>query len=617
MGHLRDKYTSTYFTRRDSEGNMVEYGAAGYEAFLRGEMREQDLLVLSQLSFAGKRVLEFGYGRGEAIKFAIEHGAQLYEGVDFSDAARPIAQSFLSGHGITARRLQTVGALDFLRDQVEQNGRDKGQRFDIVLMLDFAEHVAPYELRELLGQLPTVIAPRCVIVVNTTAFGHDKDIIAHGMDARSPDTSDPHEATAGMRCNQYSVPSLQGLMRGCGYRNISEAHFFVPEEMQTPHWPRRSYRVEWERAHEMGYPIIPTYKDDTAEYATAPLDSPRWQTFDEGMLEGIQLLATDEYRACAFPEGDYDRVLFNDCQTVGIEGKVVFDVGGFMGVSSLLFSRMVGPEGRVFSFEPNPWNQIRMQRNFSRNHDLGQKINIYGLALADSPGDLAWTFSGSVDDGHSSTSRLGKAHATIASAELRQLGFIDDLVRATTLDEFVEEYGVVPDVVKVDIEGAEHLLLMGGASTLKQHNPTLYVEIHSPFCGLLCSDLLHDLGYLMDPLLEESDGRLLVKASKTPKQASESRSSPSWLTLSAAAHRPETGSPRQENRVLREQLAQTSDQLSQTQEELAKARQRFSQAELELAAHAALLLDVRRSTSWRVSAPLRLVGRVMRCARTK
>jgi len=630
MGYVRDKYTKTYFTKRDADGNEVQYGAEGYDAFLRGQIREHDALILSQLNFAGQRVLEFGYGRGEAIKFAVEHEAAHYEGVDFSVAARAIAESFLSSHSITAPTLHTADALDFLRDRVAKNGRDGGERFDIVLMLDFVEHVPRHELRELFTRLPAVMTPKCVVVVNTPAFRYDNDTLAHGIDTRnherSVDTSDFCEATAGMHCNKYSVASLQGFMCECGYRNISEAHFFVLEEMRNPHGPRRSYRVEWEQARERGCPLVPAYTDDTVEYASEPSGSPQWQCFGEGLLEGIELLATDEYRALAFPGGDHERELFDDCQTEDIDGKVVFDVGGFMGVSSLLFSRMVGPEGRVLSLEPNPWNLIRMQRNFSRNHDLGQKVDIYGFALGDSPGSTAWTFSNSIDDGRSSASRLGSAHATISSADLRQMGFLDDVVLVTTLDAFVEECGVIPDVVNVDIEGAEHLLLLGGVRTLTEHGPTLYIAIRSPFCGLLCSDLLRDLGYRIEPLLEESDGRLMVKASKTPARASESGLYTPWLALKAVPCRHEAGSPRQEDRLLREELAQTRGQLSQTQEELvktcgqvsqteeelAKARRLLSQAELEVAVHVALLSDVHRSTSWRVSAPLRLAGRMWR-----
>jgi FkbM family methyltransferase len=322
------------------------------------------------------------------------------------------------------------------------------------------------------------------------------------------------------------------------------------------------------------------------EYEDELISSLRWQCFGEGQLEGTELLATDEYRASAFAGGDYDRELFADCETVDMDGSVVFDVGGYMGVSSLLFARMVGKKGRVISFEPNPWNLTRMQRNFSRNYDLGQRIEVHGLALGASRGTAAWTFSDSLDDGHSSTSRLGNAHAAISFAELRQMGFIDDVVRVTTLDAFVDEIGVIPDIVKVDIEGAEHLLLMGGARTLAQHGPTLYVEIHSAFCGLLCSELLRDLGYRMEPLLEESDGRVMIKATKTagamqagdPEGQRESHAA--WLALQAVAPRHAAGSPEEENRLLREQLSAANERLNEAQEELAVARLRLPLPEL-------------------------------------
>jgi len=56
-----------------------------------------------------------------------------------------------------------------------------------------------------------------------------------------------------------------------------------------------------------------------------------------------------------------------------------------------------------------------------------------------------------------------------------------------TLDEFVERTGIIPDVIKVDIEGAEVDFLRGGLRTLKKHKPSLFIETHNPMAIFLRS----------------------------------------------------------------------------------------------------------------------------------
>ena len=51
-------------------------------------------------------------------------------------------------------------------------------------------------------------------------------------------------------------------------------------------------------------------------------------------------------------------------------------------------------------------------------------------------------------------------------------------VEAVALDEFLVERGIVPDVVKIDVEGAEMKVLTGMRRTLDSHPPVLFLEVH-------------------------------------------------------------------------------------------------------------------------------------------
>lgn len=249
MGHLREKYTAEYYLHRDRDGNAVHYGADGLESFLEGSIRIEDLDILERIDFRGKRVLDLGCGRGEALKYAAEHGAADVHGVDFSKAAIEIARQFLHQANVEVQ-LHCADALEFLRAWAQ---RKDPQSFDVVTMLDCIEHIPRSELSVLLRTLLPLMSRRAVLAVNTPAFGADNDLLVEGLKPRAHDTSDDHEATAGMHCNRYTRRSLKRYLRGQGFAAVSH-HLFVP------HWrpPRWLEATHWalRKAAKLGYPIL-------------------------------------------------------------------------------------------------------------------------------------------------------------------------------------------------------------------------------------------------------------------------------------------------------------------------------------------------------------------------
>lgn len=67
----------------------------------------------------------------------------------------------------------------------------------------------------------------------------------------------------------------------------------------------------------------------------------------------------------------------------------------------------------------------------------------------------------------------------------------------TTLDLFVfEQSNPAPDLLKIDVEGAEALVIQGGLRTLNSYSPTLLIEIHGPRNAQKLWRLLQSLNYL-------------------------------------------------------------------------------------------------------------------------
>ena len=69
-------------------------------------------------------------------------------------------------------------------------------------------------------------------------------------------------------------------------------------------------------------------------------------------------------------------------------------------------------------------------------------------------------------------------------------------VRTVTLDTLIDRGEVPPpDVVKIDVEGAEALVLKGFLGALQKYKPILFIEIHSRELARECKDVLERLDY--------------------------------------------------------------------------------------------------------------------------
>lgn len=147
-------------------------------------------------------------------------------------------------------------------------------------------------------------------------------------------------------------------------------------------------------------------------------------------------------------------------------GDVVYDLGANVGFYTVLAARLVGPAGRVVAFEPFAESAARARANAARN-GFGH-VEVVEAAVSDAPGTAFLTLS---------TSPVTH-HLDGAGAYQRPPGAPGVEVAVTSIDAFVASGGPPPDVVKVDVEGAEVAALHGMAATLRDHRPTLLVEVH-------------------------------------------------------------------------------------------------------------------------------------------
>jgi FkbM family methyltransferase len=165
-------------------------------------------------------------------------------------------------------------------------------------------------------------------------------------------------------------------------------------------------------------------------------------------------------------------------------GGVFYDVGANVGYFTLLASSLVGSGGEVHAFEPVPNNAARIKRNLGRNNIANVFLN--ELAVAEGSGTLTLYLPGV-------TFNSGWASLIPSSKSPQQIS-----VPTISLDEYVFDQGHrFPDVVKIDIEGAEPQALAGMRRILaRDPSPDLVAEIN-PYllnrAGLTAADTLGPL----------------------------------------------------------------------------------------------------------------------------
>jgi FkbM family methyltransferase len=173
-------------------------------------------------------------------------------------------------------------------------------------------------------------------------------------------------------------------------------------------------------------------------------------------------------------------------------GAVFFDVGAHIGYDSLKASVRVGESGKVISFEPNPRTLDQLRGNIAASH--ASNVIVEPIACTDIEQTL--TLYDSTPEGNSGASSLALTNAD----ELRRGILPSYSVRGRPIDHVVAELHLQRvDVIKVDVEGAEYLVLRGLRDTLARFHPKVVMEV-VPFQLAAMHATTQDLVSLMNGL---------------------------------------------------------------------------------------------------------------------
>ena len=158
--------------------------------------------------------------------------------------------------------------------------------------------------------------------------------------------------------------------------------------------------------------------------------------------------------------GEYETELVKE---IVKPGAVVIDVGANIGYFTLLFSHLAGEGGKVYAFEPDPKNHELLLKNLDVNK-VGNTTAVK-KALSNKTGKTKLFLD-----------QLNLGDMSMAAGNIdNPAGFLE--VETITLDEYLAgEQEKRVDFIKIDVQGAEALVIEGAEKTIKTAKPKILLE---------------------------------------------------------------------------------------------------------------------------------------------
>lgn len=192
----------------------------------------------------------------------------------------------------------------------------------------------------------------------------------------------------------------------------------------------------------------------------------------------------------------------------------VLEIGGHIGYFSTLFEKIVGPEGKVDVFEPSSDNLNYLKKNISNQGD-SSVIKVIEKGAGETDGILDFYIDPITGQNNSFVEEFqgffdNRENSIDKKAELKKVQ-----VEVISLDTYFENNSVLPDFVKIDVEGFELSVIKGFKKTIERSNPTLMIEIQCDEKAIL--EYFLSIGYnIFNDKMKKIDNFLDYQKFKTP-----------------------------------------------------------------------------------------------------
>lgn len=211
----------------------------------------------------------------------------------------------------------------------------------------------------------------------------------------------------------------------------------------------------------------------------------------DGPLKGYKWSTAYNYE---YLTGDYeDRdTMETFCSWLTPEA-VLYDLGANVGYYAFMANRYIS-KGTIYSFEPLPANIEVFKTHLQLNKGMmaNNNIELLPYAVADTDKDVAFSNNDNAIEGNT---YIESVMHTGSSKNL--------VVKCFSIDSLLEQGYKKPDVLKIDVEGAEYDVLRGAEKTLRRFTPNILLathDCHLPGVQKQCVGFLQNLGYELTKL---------------------------------------------------------------------------------------------------------------------
>jgi FkbM family methyltransferase len=158
-----------------------------------------------------------------------------------------------------------------------------------------------------------------------------------------------------------------------------------------------------------------------------------------------------------------------------LRGSTVYDIGANIGLHAIFMAKLTGPGGRVIAFEPSPPN-LRIIEYHKRMNKLNH-LEVHRYAVSDVDQTHLPFFLLNAGDHSGNSLTFGRKEVPNLDRELHQNQREID-VECVSVDGFARRNRHRPQLIKIDVEGAELLVLKGASQTLAECRPIVILAIH-------------------------------------------------------------------------------------------------------------------------------------------
>jgi FkbM family methyltransferase len=171
-------------------------------------------------------------------------------------------------------------------------------------------------------------------------------------------------------------------------------------------------------------------------------------------------------RWCRYYEPTYEPDTFQWLRRSCRPGGVAMDAGAHIGLFSVVMARLVGPSGRVFSFEPTPFTR-RVLEETVRLNKVDGVVEVRGEAVSRSSGVITFFDTGDVVSNANSLVKTDRSKHEVP-------------VETVSIDDFADARNLTVSCLKIDVEGAELDVLEGARRTFERFRPATHLALHPP-----------------------------------------------------------------------------------------------------------------------------------------